>query len=171
MPQPGTGGTLACTTPALTHDNLLIVQAYKEYQAAPVVSSAIQLEQAALILVRPNPAPALRLVPVESAATRGALQVFGGQPGVFYYFRREPERAELGLPVYFHKKDETDQTVNKGLDQLMIDVDFVVAAEEPPAAPILETGVLPEGTICSVLAVKAQTGVEVELAQSISLGP
>jgi len=44
-----------------------------------------------------------------------------------------------------------------------------VAAEEPPAAPILETGVLPAGTICSVLAVKAQTGVEVELAQSIRL--
>jgi hypothetical protein len=169
VPQPGTGGALAFTTPALTDDSLLIVQASKEHQAAHVVSSAIQLEQTAVILVRPNPAPALRLVPVEPAATSRAFQVFDGQPGVFYSFRREPERTALGLPVYFHQKDETDQTVNKGLDQLMIDVDFVVAAEEPPAAPILETGVLPAGTICSVLAVKAQTGVEVELAQSIRL--
>ena len=105
----GTGGRLAFTTPALTHDSLLIVQAFKAHQATPDVSSAIQLEQAAVILVRPNPAPALRLVPVEPAATSGAFQVFDGQPGVFYYFRREPEGTELGLPVYFHKKDDTDR--------------------------------------------------------------
>ena len=184
-PQPGTGGALACTIPALTDDSLLIVQASKEHQAAPGVSSALQLEQAAVILVRPNPAPALRLVPVEPAATSGAFQVFDGQPGVFYYFRREPEGTELGLPVYFHKKDDTNPAMNKGIDQLRIGVDFVVAptlpadqaqasvslAEVPPAAPILETGALPVGTVCSVRAVKAQTGVEVELAQPILLGP
>jgi hypothetical protein len=89
------------------------------------------------------------------------------------------------LPVYFHKKNETNPTVNKGLDQLRIGVDFVVAstlpadqvpaaaslAEVPPAAPILETGALPVGTVCSVRAVKAHTGVEVELAQPTRLGP
>ena len=75
--------------------------------------------------------------------------------------------------------------MNKGIDQLRIGIDFVVAptlladqvqaaaslAEVPPAAPILETGALPVGTVCSVRAVKAQTGVEVELAQPIRLGP
>jgi hypothetical protein len=65
--QDGTGGELELKTGSLTDDSLVIVRARKNHQAssdsqtAKTVSSAVQLEQTAVILVRPNPAPPLRV--------------------------------------------------------------------------------------------------------------
>ncbi|MFN8459462.1 MAG: hypothetical protein U0401_33230 [Anaerolineae bacterium] len=188
--QVGTGGDLLLILPALTHDSLIIVQAHKihrvsaEPQLEQTLPSAVQLEQAAMILVRPNPAPPLRLkVFVAAGQTNGALYVFDGQPGVFYYFRRQPDGADLGLPAYFHQRDDQDARVNKGLGQLTIGVDYVLArslpagsltlAETPPQPPLLETGPLPVDTPLHVRAVKAQTRVAVPLAYTpqIPSGP
>ncbi len=190
--QPGTGSELLLTTDALTDDSLIIVQAEKTHQVSPdpqtaqTISSSVQLEQAAAVLVRPNPAPPLRVkVLVAEGKTNGALYVFDGQPGIFYHFRRGPEGDDLGLPAYFHQRDDQDERMNKGLDQLTIGVDFVIArpwspaaasanlAEVPPEPPLLETGPLPVDTTLHIRAVKAQTRVATPLnyTPQIPAGP
>lgn len=179
--QAGSGGELQTKINALTGDSLIIIQAVKEHQAAiedQFIQSAVQLEQAAAVLVHPDPVPALRLrVPVAGEETAGTTQVFDGQPGVFYYFRLDPEGNDLGLPAYFHKRDDRDKAVNKGLGQLKLEVDLVVAvdlptskihestrlAEVPPEPPLLETGRLPTDTTLHIRAVKAQTRVATSL--------
>lgn len=180
--QAGSGGDLRFTIRNLTDDSLVIVQARKEHQATSVVPSAVQLEQAAAILVRPNPAPGLTL---QALSTPGTIQVSGGQPGVLYAFRIDSNGDDVGTPVYFHKRDEVDQRFNKGIDQLMIAVDFIIArswspekiatstglAQTPPELPVLEASNLQSGTTLYVRAVKAQTGVSVELSQTVRVEP
>ncbi|MFC1794572.1 hypothetical protein ACFL3Q_13395, partial [Planctomycetota bacterium] len=165
--QQGTGNELELKIGPLTDDSLVIVRAQKYHQASPdsqtaqSVPSAVQLEQAAVVLVRPDPAPPLRVkVLMEGAVTSGDIQVFDGQPGIFYYFRQTPEGKEFEWPAYFHKRDDRDKSLNKGLDQLKLDIDFVVAsdplpgevsesanlAEIPPESPILQTDPLPTDT-------------------------
>lgn len=186
--QAGTGDDLRITIDELTDDSLVIVQAEKVHevsqdaQTAQTLLSAVQLEQAAAILVQPDPAPPLRIkVWVEAAETTGDLYMFDGQPGVFYHIRRAPEGDDLGLPAYFHKRDAQDQRVNKGLDQLAIEVDFVVArglsaaapgaslAEVAPESPLLETGRLPLDTPLHIRAVKAQTRVATALSNTLQV--
>jgi hypothetical protein len=187
--QPGSGGELQLPTGALTDDSLLIVKAEKMHQVdqdAQTLPSAVQLEQTAAILVRPNPAPPLRLRAwVGATATNGDLAISGGQPGVFYSIRRDQAGADRGLPAYFHKRDAQDPRLNKGLDQLAIEVDFVVArpwpssmagadpAETAPQSPLLAAGPLPLDTPLSIYAVKAQTRVAIALGASpqIAAGP
>jgi hypothetical protein len=180
--QPGSGGELRFTVRDLTDDSLVIVQARKEHQATLVVPSAMQLEQAAVILVRPNPAPALKL---QVLAAAGTMQASGGQPGVFYYFRVGPNGQDIAVPVYFHKRDDDDQGINKGIAQLAIEIDFVVArtwsaekiaassslAQTPPELPVFEASDLDSGAVLQVRAVKAQTGVSVELTQTVKVEP
>ncbi len=69
---------------------------------------------------------------------------------------------------------------NKGVGQLNLEVDFVIApahvqtsnlAQVPPEPPLLETGELPTDTMLSVRAVKAQTGLDTPLAQTVQLNP
>ncbi|MEZ4731466.1 MAG: hypothetical protein R3E79_30480 [Caldilineaceae bacterium] len=179
-PQAGSDGELRFPLPALTTDALLLVgvekahlaQAAQAEQPARQVASRLQLTQAALVLVRPDPAPPLRLqVWLTDAGTTGELLVTDGQPGVFYAFRLAPDGAELGLPAYFHQRDDQDNQVNKGLEQLALEVDLVVArdpaeplagddlAQKPPAPPLVMTGPLPVGASLQVRATKAQTGV------------
>lgn len=61
--RPGNGGALEIGLAPLDEDTLVIVQAVKEHQvlAGRGIPSSIQLEQPALVLVRPNPVPALKL--------------------------------------------------------------------------------------------------------------
>jgi hypothetical protein len=180
--QPGLGGELRFSLRDLTDDSIVIVQARKEHQATSVMPSAVQLEQAAVILVRPNPAPDLKLQALSAA---GTIQASGGQPGVFYYFRVDPNGQDVAAPVYFHKRDDNDQSVNKGIEQLAIEIDFVIArtwslektgtssglAQTPPELPVLEASGLDSGAVLHVRAVKAQTGVSVELTQTVSVEP
>ncbi len=180
--QPGSGGEVRLPVPALTDDSLVIVQARKAHQATSVIPSAVQLEQAAAILVRPNPAPGLTL---HALSTAGTVQAAGGQPGVFYAFRIDAKGNDVGVPIYFHKRDEEDQNVNKGIDQLTVEIDFVIARDwspektgassglnqTPPELPVLEASGLQSGASVYVRATKAQTGVSVELTQPISVQP
>jgi hypothetical protein len=54
---------------------------------------------------------------------------------VFYHFRPSSGGDELPLPAYFHQRDEHDVTQAKGVDQLGVEIDLVLAADpEPPLA-------------------------------------
>jgi hypothetical protein len=180
--QPGSGSDLRFALSSLSDDCLVIVQARKEHQAATVTPSAVQLEQAAVVLVRPNPAPGLKLQALAGADT---IQASAGQPGVFYYVRAAPDGQELPVPVYFHKRDDDDQRVNKGIDQLGVEIDLVVTptwsaeklaassglAEIAPDLPVVEATGLNADAVLHVRAMKAQTGVSVELAQTVTVEP
>ncbi len=177
--QAGTGGDLSLPLPPLTEDSLLIVQAQKDHlvssDTGPTISTALQLAQAALVLTEPDPAPALRVVLDQE--TNSQLQVFDGQSGVFYYFHLDPADAAISLPAYFHQQDDVDASQNKGLDQLRLEGDFVVAREPegvsddlahtPPAPPILDTPVLADDVTLHMRAVKARTRVATWLDQTI----
>jgi hypothetical protein len=184
-PQVGTEADLTFTLPPLTDDSLVIVQAAKAHDVISgigpkkMVSTFVQLKETAVFLTRPNPDQPLHLtVRIEARATEtdGSLQVLDGQPGVFYFFRSNPQGEALGLPAYFHKRDEIRETQNKGIGQLGMGVDFVVArpfitaigdpATTPPLPPVVETGPLPANTELHIEAVKAQTGLSVSLNQT-----
>lgn len=180
-PVPGTGGDLKFTVKALEEDTIVIVQAIKDHQvdstnpASATIPSAIGLEQAAVVLVRPDPGRALTLrLAVLGAQTGDAMQVSNGQPGVFYYFRQAPAGAEFPLPAYFHKRDDQDTTQNKGVGQLGVQIDFAVATDRDaapagrqgdpsglfPRPPLLNITPVASGSSLSSRAVKAQTAVE-----------
>jgi hypothetical protein len=172
--QQGSGEEIRFTLPPLTEESVVIVKAAKAHRISQdpavntTVESAIQLAQAVAILVQPDPEPPdlqLRFW-IEGEETNGEMEVSGGQPGVFYFFRLEGEEGwDLGLPAYFHK-------AGKGLDQLAIEVDFVVTRSLPadadpaqvaPLTPLLQTGPLPLNRTLSVRARKAQTRVSIAL--------
>jgi hypothetical protein len=181
----GNDGTLRLPVNALIRDSVILVRAQKEHQARVNIPSSVQLQQAALLLVRPDPRPALKLgVVMAGAQTTGTLEVAGGQPGVFYQVRSDPAGAALGLPAYFHKTDERNTALNKGIDQLRIEVDFAITrgtvrpattsaelASTPPLTPLLSTGPLNAGVTLSLRAVKAQTRVMTNLPQTARIAP
>jgi hypothetical protein len=189
--RPGNGGELQLQIDGLTDDSLIIVRALKEHQAstdapdAPKIPSAVPLQQSVVFLVRPDPAPGLKLtVPVQGDKTSGTIRVGNGQPGVFYFFRRTPQGKDLNLPAYFHKRDDRDKSQNKGLDQLKLNIDFVVAADPPagsvsavdnpakifPQLPLLETGPLKTDSSLHIRAVKAQTRIKKPLDLTAQIG-
>ncbi|MCU0837331.1 MAG: hypothetical protein MUE49_01250 [Rhodospirillales bacterium] len=177
--QAGTGGDLAMTLPAATDDSLVLVRASKRHAVADgeAVPSAVWLSATAAVLVQPNPKPRLRLLAViEGDRTTGALGIDGGQPGVFYAPQLLPARSQpFPLPAYQHKRDETDARLNKGVGQLKLGVDFVIAtdpaaeavtgppAETPPAVPIIVGDPLAVGSRLGFAAIKAQTRVGASL--------
>lgn len=186
----GSGGELELEGRALTEDSLVVVQARKnhkvsaDHQEAHTLPSAVELEHSAVILVRPDPTPSLKVeMRAGETETSALMQVVGGQPGVFYYFRPSVDGDEFERPAYFHKRDDQDKSQNKGVGKLMLDVDFVVvpnrppgevgASEDPalvpPAPPLLDTGPLSSGTTLYIRAMKAQTRVAVPLTERITL--
>ena len=189
--KPGNGGELQLQLDGLTDDSLILVKAVKEHLASldgpdvSKISSAVPLQQSVVFLVCPNPAPGLKLtVPVQGDKTSGTIRVDNGQPGVFYFFRRTPQGKDFNLPVYFHKRDDRDKSQNKGLDQLKLNIDWVVAAhpsagsvgaaDNPakifPQPPLLETGPLKTDSSLHIRAVKAQTRVKKALDLTAQIG-
>lgn len=168
---PGNGGALVLPCGSLQDDSLLVVRAGKSHQgrpAQPLVASSLQLAQAVAVLVRPNPGVALCLSRKDGAAAGGGLQksvvyqVAGGQPGVFYHFRLAGGSSDLGLPVYFHK-------AGKGLGQLQVEVDFAVTGSVPTPPPEWECPAdLAVDAKLSILAVKAQTGLDAAFERSVA---
>lgn len=183
---PGTGEDLTFTVKTLADDTTIILQATKNHQvdasnrASTSIPSAIRVDQVAVVLVRPDPARILTLrVPMIGATTGGTMQVSDGQPGVFYYFRPAPAGAEFPLPAYFHKRDDQDTSRNKGVGQLGLEIDFAVARgpDAPARGPTDPASLFPRSPLLSITAVaadsslasravKAQTGVEVQMARA-----
>ncbi len=179
---PGTGGDIELSVKGLTDDSLVIVQALKEHQPeadkAAAISSSIGLLQVVAILVQPDPARALKLrVALIEGKTANTLQVFDGQPGVFYYFRPEPEGVEFPQAAYFHQRDGQQITQNKGVDQLGVEIDFVIAndvnndtsgqnpASTTPPWPIINITPVATNRSLYVRAQKAQTAVDTKMNQ------
>jgi hypothetical protein len=185
-PVQGNGGTLRLPLSALRDDSVILIRAQKNHQlgAASIASSA-QLAQAALLLVRPDPQPALEVgVVMDGGQTDGTLEITGGQAGVFYQVRRDPDGPTLGLPAYFHKTDERDAAANKGIGAdhtygIRIEVDLVISrgtqwtattpaelAATPPLPPLLSTEPLDAGTTLHFRAIKAQTRAAARLSRT-----
>ena len=171
--KPGTGGEIHVTLPQVVEDSVLIVEARKEHGPAKTPSS-IQLRQATLALPRPNPSPALTVeATVENNAVPGPLLVSGGVPGTFYLFRVGDQGTEIVPGAYFHKLDLNDSTSNKGVDQLRIGIDLVLARDPsgtaqdpvhtPPPRPLLDIGPQALGITLFVRAIKARTGIDAPL--------
>lgn len=175
----GTDGLLQLPLGPLTEDCVVVVQAHKDHSATVAAQSDLQLVQAAAILVRPDPVPALKLqLAANPDGQSGNLTVTDGQPGVFYSFRRTAQGAVLGLPAYFHKLDDTDpaSALNRGLGLYRLELDLVVAREQPsspspgtqrPLPPQVTLTQLPTDGTLSVLATKARTGVSWSAARQL----
>ncbi len=157
---PGTGDALRLPLPALTTDLLVLIKAIKHHDPDTKLDSAIQLADAALILVTPDLHPALTLqVAIAKDTTLGTALLGGGETGVFYALQAE-DAAPLGEPAYFHRKDGP---VDRGIDQLRIGVDLVVPRDPGDAAaltrPSITTGPRPLGETWTVRATRADTRV------------
>jgi hypothetical protein len=182
---PGTGAEIQFKLQALADDSLVIVEAIKEHQLnmndpeSEIIRSSISLLQAAAILVQPDPAPGLTLrIPISDANSGDCLQVSDGQPGVFYSFHLPPDGSEFSWPAYFHQRDVQDITQNKGVDQLGVEIDFVIAddadidvsgqnpANTTPPWPILDITPFATDSELLIRAHKAQTSVQVPMAEA-----
>lgn len=168
----GNGGSLqwSVDVPPGTSGAFLVLKASKQHQAGPLrekskpIESALQLASACALLTQPNPVQPLRLaVTMRDGATTGALLVEGGEPGVFYEFRRGGEDQPIARPAYFHQRDDENDHLNKGIEQIRLGVDFVVSRDGAIAAPLLDIPPLPEGTVLHVLARRAMSGLQASL--------
>jgi len=179
--QPGTGVELRIALPPMVEDSLLIVEARKEHGVSKTVSS-VQLQHSALVLVQPNPTPALAVeAAVENNSLPGPMLVGGGQSGVFYYLRVADGAKEILPGAYFHKLDAFDPASNKGVNQLRIGLDLVLArdrpeiitnrAHTPPPLPLLDLGRQALRIDLFVRAKKARSGIDVQLPQTAQLPP
>lgn len=183
-PVAGSGSKIEIPLNTLTEDTLVIVRAQKEHLVdvgnpeSVTIPSSVRLDQAGLVLVQPDPARTLSLHAVANSTTGESLmQVSGGEPGVFYYFKPLPTGSEFPLPAYFHKHDLRDTTQNKGVGQLGVEIDLVVIdnpstpgsdpARHFPASPVIGISPSTVGSQFSVRAVKAQTRVEVKMTENV----
>lgn len=186
----GNGADLLLPLPPLTADTLVIVQAQKDHAltaelpVSATLPSAVCLLQAAVLLVRPDPLRALTLrVPLVGDRTGNALQLMGGQPGVYYHWQAQPSGDSGALPAYFHQRDAQDAAQNKGIGQLAMEIDFslagpgddgsapggIDAARRIPGPPRLDIPSLPAGTRLAWRAVRAQTAVDTAMAEEAVL--
>ena len=179
---PGNGGAVKLPVPNLVDDLVIVIKAHKEH-AIPgdTVPSDVQVVQAALVLVKPNADPGLALrVAMTEATTDGAITLLNGEPGALYQLAADD--SPLGELVYFHKRDASDPDTNKGLDQLRLGVDFVVAGDGPtppadneariktaPPPPVVTTGALEAPKTVTATATRARTGIATPLAKPARL--
>lgn len=189
-PRSGTGGALELRTPRLEDDSVIVIRASKHHKAgaagdravSETIESAVQMQPAVLLLVQPDPAPGLAVkTRIAGAETTGTLELSGGQGGVLYELRAEPEGAALGRPAYFHKKIDGDDRRNQGIGPddkagigLRVEIDFAIARDRPagdqpdpqttlPPAPVVDTPRLAAGTTLHAVAIKARTGARAPL--------
>lgn len=126
----GDGTALSMSLGALVEDSMVVLRARKQHldRAGNPRDSDTVLDDSPIILVRPDPTRSLALmVIVDGASTTGAVQLTGGQPGVYYSLRPAPSGEDIASPGYFHKPDFDDPDQNKGIGQLAIGIDGAVA--------------------------------------------
>lgn len=161
-----------------------LVAGGRESELAPLFvlarTSSVQLKDALALFVKPDHQRALRVqVSIAGNATTGPIVLRGGQSGVFYQLLRDG--AEVGLPGYFHQRDDQDAQLNKGIEQLRLEVDLVPVrdsatvlpgpARPAPLSPIVMAEALPLGTALQIRARKAMSGLETQLVGVVLLDP
>jgi hypothetical protein len=139
-PQVGNANVLSFDLGPSSGDTTWLALASKNHRLDPLDgptpafgTSTVQLEQAGVLLVRPDPGVLLTLVRWQQDASSGLWQLHGGEPGVFYLFSRDGR--PLGLEGYGHQLDASDPTVARGLERLRVEVDLAIAADPLPNAP------------------------------------
>ena len=161
-------------------DTTWVVLASKQHRLGPLDgsdprtgSSGVQLTQAGVQLVRPDPTVSIALVRWQQEASGGLWRMVGGEPGVFYAVSRGG--AALGREVYVHQTDDRDPSVAKGVGQLRLDVDLAIAADPGPGVPP-SGGVVPAALLDLALAAgdlaaplqvrarRAMSGLQADLA-------
>ena len=163
--QAGANSDLRLVLPPADADAVIAVGARKAHTTGTTsFSSWIWLRPMIAVLVRPNPKPGLSVtVTLAGAATDSAMAIAGGQPGVFYTPRTTPPNPQI-LSAYFHQRSPDDVTVNKGIGQLELEVDFAVTRDgQPPLPPVVETGSVAVGTSWTIAAMMAQSRVGIDL--------
>ncbi|MCI5209212.1 MAG: hypothetical protein D3910_10555, partial [Candidatus Electrothrix sp. ATG2] len=166
---------------SLTEDSLIILRAAKEHkktalaeESTETVRSEVQLRQAVMLLVEPDPVRPLSLKLHVKDEKAHSLEIASGQTGVFYHFRLAVDGEEICLPAYFHQWAGTEYPEDKGIGRLRIGGreiggDFVVSATENPQAPVLvfyetiDLSILPDNTNLYIRARKFRTNVWVDL--------
>jgi hypothetical protein len=159
----GTGQPLELKIEQLHDDTTVLIEARKQHVngplddpealARPLIGSRVQLEQAVLVLVRPNPNTGLYLEAWYDGE-RVRFTANDGQPGVLYEFDGELDVA-FADRAYFHKRDDYDKALNKGIGQLRVRgdeqdlADLSIAraqiddsegpATQAPSPPLLDT--------------------------------
>jgi hypothetical protein len=165
----GTGADLRLPLPPADTDVIVTVAARKTHHddSGPFFSSVWLTRQIAR-LVRPIPSQPLTLtVTMSDAATDGRLLIDGGQPGVFYTPRVMPANQVMSPPAYVHQVDPLGQAPWKGIGQLKLEVDLVIARDgQPPLPPLLVTSAFPAGTTLAIQAMNAQSRAFVDLTAS-----
>ncbi len=169
----GNGGDLQIPIGTITRDTIAIVRAHKEHGATPPDATDIQITEPVVLLPRPSSAPSLKLTRMGN----NSITVTGGEPGVFYYLLDPSTNELLGKPAYFHRRDEVDSSLNRGIGQLRVGRDFVVArGPVPPAAnratttpldPVVIVPAIPTGNTVAVLATRARTRVAWGAARNV----
>jgi hypothetical protein len=174
---PGTGGPLDLPLGQFVEDSYLFVQVVKRHRKAPrsrtVITSTTDLIQVRTMFVRPDRDVPLVIDVWPVAATTGdAVQLGGGQPGVYYALNAAG--APISGPGYFHQRDDDDPEVNKGVSQLVIGTDFAIPRdrEDPdprdrtkPLDPRLDATRRPLAALARVSATRAFSGITAELAR------
>jgi hypothetical protein len=161
----GNGGDVQIPIGVIDADTITVVRAHKEHGATPANATDIQITLPAALLARPGPAPTLALTRIDDTT----IALSGGEPGVLYYLR-DPETNELlGNPAYFHRHDEADTLLNRGLGQLRVGRDFAVAlgpiaegddrSTTDPRDPVVVVSAIPADNLVNVMAIRARTGV------------
>lgn len=179
---PGTGGPLVLPLAAPVADACLFVQAIKRHRKRPGgedrIVTTVQLTHVQPIFVRPDPARVLHLEAAPAGDPTTAVQLRGGQPGVYYQLRDGD--VLLGAPAYFHQRDDLDPQLNKGLDQLVLAADFAIArtdpdpqdpGQAPPLPPVVDLPPPAPDAVLRLRARKAFSGLLAELQRVVTLPP
>lgn len=179
------GSPLEVPLGRLQYDTMFLVQATKTHRKGALqassdeLSSCTQLRQAVALLVRPNPDQLLHLmVRVNDSTSIGQWQVTEGEPGVFYELQLNGNA--IALPAYFHQKDDQNPKVNKGISQLGVETDLVVARDRktpptttadrtPPLPPLLKSTRVPIGSEIALVAKRAMTQLSARLSRTAIL--
>jgi hypothetical protein len=170
-PVPGDGSDLLLPVPALTADTMIVVEARKSHgSGADAFSSAERLDEAAAILVRPDPAPPLRLAASVVDGKMIGLSALSGEPGVFYALNSGG--GPLG-ELYLHQLDARDPSLNKGVGAIAVSVDLVVApgaplgpnSAAPPPVPTLDIDPVALPSEVKIIARRATTNLTADLGK------
>ncbi|MCS5691140.1 hypothetical protein NZK33_03960 [Cyanobium sp. FGCU-6] len=139
-PQLGNANVLSFDLGPSSGDTTWLALASKTHRLDPLDgltpsfgTSTVQLAQAGVLLVRPDPGVRLTLVRWQQDATSGLWQLQGGEPGVVYLVSRDG--SPLGAEAYVHQADALDPAVARGLERLRVEVDLAIAADPLPSAP------------------------------------
>jgi hypothetical protein len=175
-PVVGTGAALSLPVPPRLADTAIVVEARKSHAAGTdAFTSAERLHQPAVVLVRPDPSPPLRLAARVIKGKLAELSATGGEAGVFYAIAGPKRLGEL----YLHQNSPDDAALNKGIGALAVTVDLVVAAESPaqatsaapPPVPRLELKPLALPAELAVTARRAMTGLTTALGKVAVTAP